>query len=577
MKHKLFITSLIAAFYLGLATLGTESAHAGSERPRGGWSHHDGPRQPMTCEEIAGVEMQGLTIGVSEHVAADASVPIPAHCRVVGVLGARVGVEGKEYGMGFELRLPEEWNGRFLFQGGAGSDGVILPALGSIGNGQSSNALSEGYAVVSTDAGHRAEEVPVTGGALFAIDPKARVAYGYAAVREVAILAKELITRRYAQSPRYSYFIGCSNGGRQGMVAAERFPDLFDGIVSGNPGFNLPRAALQHPWDIQAFGEVAPQAADGRPILSRAFSDRDLMLVAEKVAGECDKLDGLVDGIIENQPACNFDPAVLQCSGDKTDTCLSASQVHALQKVFGGVQDSTAAALYSDWPYDTGIASPSWRVWKLGFSPTSTPDAIIATLGGGSLPYIFMTPPDAVAGATPDRNALAVYDYLLNFDFDSDAPRIYETSGSYRESAMEFMGAKPRLAIFRSLGHKLILYHGTSDPVFSVNDTINYYQHLARRNGGLRLTGKFAILFVVPGMTHCSGGPSTDGFNTLAPIVDWVEEGKVPDAIKAVARTDNSTPWPGRSRPLCPYPLQARYKGNGDIEEAENFRCQKAD
>lgn len=577
MRHKPFQNVLIAVLCLGPGLCGTGSLLAGPDRPHSDWSHHRGSRQPVTCEEIDAVEMPGLSISVSEHVAADASVPVPAHCRVVGTLDERVGVDGKRYGIGFELRLPEDWNGRFLFQGGAGNDGVILPALGSMGNGQNSNALNEGYAVVSTDAGHKIEEVPLIGGNLFAIDPQARSAYGYAAVHKVATIAKALIARRYALGPRYSYFVGCSNGGRQGMVAAERFPDLFDGIVSGNPGFNLPRAALQHPWDVQAFGAVAPKAADGRPILSLAFSDRDLALISEKVAEQCDQLDGLEDGIIENQPACRFDPVVLQCSGDKTDTCLSTSQVHALQKVFGGALDSTGATLYSDWPYDTGIASPGWRVWKLGFSQTSKPDAIIATLGGGSLPYVFMTPPDAVAGVPPEQNGLAVYDYLLNFDFHSNASRIYETSGIYRESAMDFMSAKPRLAIFRSLGHKLILYHGTSDPVFSVNDTIEYYRHLARRNGGLRRTGNFARLFVVPGMTHCSGGPSTDGFNTLAPIVDWVEKGKVPDSIKAVARADNPTPWPGRSRPLCAYPLQVRYKGSGNIEEAESFRCEKVD
>lgn len=554
--------SLISSAVLSCAALGASSpSQAGATADR----------EPLDCAQFANLKLPDLAITAAETVAADAAVPVPAHCRVVGKLDERVGVDGKPYAIGFELRLPEAWAGRFLFQGGGGSDGVIRPALGSIGNGQPTNALNEGFAVVSTDAGHTAETVPAIGGQLFGVDPQARIDYGYNAVQRVGELAKRLIALRYGQRPRHSYFIGCSNGGRQGMVAAERFPELFDGIVAGNPGYNLPRAAVQHPWDVQSFGAIAPKAADGRPILAQAFSDADLTLLADKVKAQCDGLDGLSDGIIDNLPACRFDPTVLQCSGDKTDVCLSAGQVAALAKVFGGVKNSAGELLYSDWPYDVGVANAGWRAWKLGTSATSTPDARIATLGGGSLPYVFMTPPDEVAGPTPDQNALAVYDYLLAYDFDRDAPRIYETSRHYDESSMEFMSAKPRLNRFRAQRNKLILYHGASDPVFSLNDTIDYYRHLARHSGGYGRTQSFARLFVVPGMNHCAGGPATDGFDVLTPIVDWVEKGKAPASIVATARA--AAPWPGRTRPLCPYPQQTRYKGAGSIEEAGSFQC----
>ncbi|MBT0962938.1 tannase/feruloyl esterase family alpha/beta hydrolase [Denitromonas iodatirespirans] len=565
-------TLWIGAADLALAKDGWPSA--GAHAAKGHHKHHrKPPAEPMVCEDLAGARLPGLEVSVAETIAADASVPAPAHCRVLGTLDARIGVDGKDYAIGFELRLPEAWNGRFLFQGGGGNDGVIRPALGAIGNGQPTNALSEGFAVVSTDAGHTAENVPVIGGQLFGIDPQARVDYGYNAIERVGETAKALIALRYAEKARYSYFIGCSNGGRQGMVAAERFPRLFDGIVSGNPGYNLPRAAVQHPWDVQAFGAAAPKAADGRPILSQSFSNSDLTLVTDAVTAQCDALDGLADGIIENQPACHFDPAVLQCAGAKTDACLSGAQVEALHKVFGGAKNGLGEALYADWPYDTGVSAAGWRAWKIGTATTSMPNSRIVTLGGPSLPYIFMTPPDEVAGATPDQNALAVYDYLLNYDFDANASRIDESSGIYTESSMQFMSAKPRIAPFRAHGGKLILYHGTSDPVFSVNDTIAYYQQLAKRSGGYPRTGRFARLFVVPGMNHCSGGPATDGFNTLAPIVEWVEKGRAPTSIDATARPENGTAWPGRTRPLCPYPLQARYTGRGSIEQAENFRC----
>lgn len=575
MRRKPLSLPLATACCLWLGATGIAGAKDANHWSRDDtFGHRNWPQAaPMQCTDLAGVFLPGLQVATAETVAADATVPMPAHCRVLGYLDARVGLDGKDYAIGFELRLPEDWNGRFLFQGGGGNDGVIRPALGNIGNGQATNALTEGYAVVSTDAGHTAENVPVIGGQLFGIDPQARSDYGYKAIERVGETAKALIRLRYGEMERYSYFIGCSNGGRQGMVAAERFPSLFDGIVSGNPGYNLPRAAVQHPWDVQAFGAAAPKAADGRPILSQSFSNGDLALVADAVAAQCDALDGLADGIIENQPACDFDPAVLQCAGAKDDSCLNGAQVEALHKSFGGVKNGMGETLYSDWPYDTGIATFGWRIWKIGTSPTSTPNSIISTLGGGSLPYIFMTPPDQVAGATPEQNALAVYDYLLGYDFDVDAPRIYERWGIYTESSMEFMSARPRIAPFRAYGGKLILYHGTSDPVFSVNDTIDYYQQLAKRSGGYKGAGRFARLFVVPGMNHCSGGPGTDAFNTLAPIVDWVEKGRAPSSIEATAR--DGTPWPGRTRPLCPYPMQARYTGSGSIEEAENFRCVK--
>jgi feruloyl esterase len=568
MKQKSLSIAMAAACCLWAGTPGLASAH-------GQPGHQPKPTpEPMLCEDLAGVTLPGLQVNVAESVAADASLPVPAHCRVVGYLDDRVGVDGKDYAIGFELRLPEDWNGRFLFQGGGGNDGVIRPALGNIGTGQTTNALSEGFAVVSTDAGHTAEDAPTIGGQLFGIDPQARVDYGYNAIQRVGTVAKKLIDLRYAEKPQYSYFIGCSNGGRQGMVAAERFPELFDGIVSGNPGYNLPRAAVQHPWDVQAFGAAAPKASDGRPILSQAFSNSDLTLVSDAVAAQCDGLDGLTDGIIDNLPACRFDPAVLQCADAKQDTCLSGAQVEALHKVFGGVKNGLGEALYSDWPYDTGVSAAGWRAWKIGTATTSMPNSRIVTLGGPSLPYIFMTPPDEVAGATPDQNALAVYDYLLNYDLDANASRIDETSGIYTESSMQFMAAHPRLARFHAHGGKLILYHGTSDPVFSANDTVDYYQRLALRNGGLKHVGKFARLFLVPGMNHCSGGPATDGFNTMKPIVAWVEHGKAPASIEATARPANATPWPGRTRPLCPYPTQARYKGTGSIEDAANFQCE---
>jgi hypothetical protein len=449
-----------------------------------------------------------------------------------------------------------------------GADGFLGDALGSTGPGQSDNAVSRGFAVVSTDAGHQFEPVPGIGGVSFGVDPQARIDYGYNALDATTRVAKKIVKLFYGKRPRYSYFIGCSNGGRQGMVASQRFPGHFDGIVAGDPGFNLPKAAIAEAWDSQAFGRAASQVdIGGDPYLPTSFSFGDLALVANAVVAQCDALDGLEDGIIDNGPACHFDPAVLECFTAKEPTCLAPEQVAALQDVFNGAMNAGGKRLYSDWPYDAGIGTPGWRVWKIGFpAPPGEPlvnNAINLTLGAGAVPYIFMTPPDLVPGD-------GLVSYMFNFDFDQDAPRIFQTSGIYTESSQEFMTATSTdLKQFERMGNKLIVYHGVSDPVFSVNDTVRWYLRLLLRTHGR--ADRFARLFLIPGMNHCGGGPATDQFDALTPIVDWVEHHREPDRIIGTAGA--GAPWPDRTRPLCPFPKQTRYLGEGNIEDAANFVC----
>lgn len=522
-----------------------------------------------SCGELKQAPIPNTTITLAQANPASTNPPAPAHCEIVGKINERVGQDGKPYAIGFRLRLPVDWNGRFFFQGGGGLDGAIGNALGAIGIGQTDNAISRGYAVVSTDAGHTPETAPVIGGALFGLDPQARVDYGYNALDVVTRTARRIMELRYGRHPRYSYFIGCSNGGRQGMVASQRFPRHFDGIVAGNPGFNLPKAAVAEAWDSQAFAVAATQLDVGaRPYLPTTFSFADLTLVANAVLKRCDDLDGLEDGMINNLPACRFDPVELQCQGDKDGACLSLRQVAALRAVFGGARNSRGQLLYSTWPYDAGIGAPGWRVWKIGFpAAPGAPlvnNAINLTLGATALPYVFVTPPDAISANDLVR-------YMLNFNFDLDAPRIFQTSGIYTQSSVEFMSANSTdLREFRWSKNKLIIYHGASDPVFSVNDTINWYKRLIRDSHGE--VDDFVRLFNIPGMNHCGGGPATDVADFLTPLVEWVERGKAPDEI--VGTANNGSPWPGRTRPLCPYPKQARYKGGGDINGAANFTCE---
>lgn len=547
----------------------------------GGSSDNDAaaPAAKLNCGNITteAMALNGLVITkTTENGAKDAT---PAHCLVEGHLHARQSsVDNQQYAIGFEVRLPTDWNGRFFFQGGGGTDGAINPAFGSLpGEGNTSNALSLGYAVASTDGGHKSvDDGTPAGGSLFGLDPQARIDYGYNAVGEVTQVAQALIKRHYDAAAHHSYFVGCSNGGRQGMVAAARFAHLYDGVIAGNPGFNLPQAAIQHAWDNQQFAKVAPKdPVSTRPIIGEAFTLKDMGLVANAALQQCDALDGLADGLISNSAACDalFDPDqhLPRCTAGKNDTCLSTDQIDALKAVFGGPKNSQGQQLYASWPWDAGVGDMGWRLWKLAMpfpNPTPTiPNSIIATMGGSSLPYVFMTPPVQVPGA-----GHGLIDYLLAYDFDQDAPGIFRSNATYTESPMSFMSPPHAtdLSAFRDKGSKMIVYHGNSDPVFSVHDTIQWYQALRTADPK---AADYARLFTIPGQNHCSGGPSTSQFDALTALVDWVEQGKAPEKI--VARASAGSPLAGKvdSRPLCPYPQYARYDGNGDVKNAASFAC----
>jgi feruloyl esterase len=253
-------------------------------------------------------------------------------------------------------------------------------------------------------------------------------------------------------------------------------------------------------------------------------------------------------------------------------TCLTAVQITAIQKVFGGAENSKGESLYADWPWDVGMGGKSgaaynlgWRVWKLGMFNAPANSGINATLGAGALSGIFMTPPMPVAstGAAPVA-------YLLGFDFDRDAAKIYAESGTFAKTAWDFMMASSTdLSAFRKHGGKLILTHGVSDPVFSIDDDIAWLGEVNKINKGR--AGDFVRLFAIPGMNHCAGGPATDRFDAFSALVNWVEKKTPPGKI--VASAGPATPWPNRTRPLCPYPAYARYKGAGSIEDAGNFVC----
>jgi hypothetical protein len=494
------------------------------------------------------------------------------YCLVSGVIAQRMGVNSKFYGIQFELRLPDFWQGRFAYQFNGGLDGEVKPALGKMtGLIPSQYAINQGFAVVSSNGGHDARAYPETGlagVAAFGHDPEARRDYAYGAVQKLNPIARGLVESYYGSPIKYSYGLGQSNGGRLAMVAATRFPTMFDGLLVGYPGFNLPKAALQQAWDTQALYHVNDN-------ISRALTRRDLVVFAKKILDQCDGLDGIYDDMVFATDACQkvFDPKVLVCKSDFDKYCLSMIKVAALIKMHAGPHNSKDQALYTDWVYDTGIRSNNWRMWKLESSVSDwSHKPINVVMGSASLANVFTTPYTNVAG-----DIYSLENYLLKFDFDKDAPKIFATNSQFKESAMTMMtppdAAKPKLTEFKQNGGKMLIFHGNSDPVFSVKDTMRWYDFLDF--GLVGRAHEFVRLYRVPGMPHGQGGPSADKFDMLQPLVSWVERKQAPQEIVAATRPDNpeiTARMAGMTRPLCPYPAYARYN-KGDFLKASSFQC----
>jgi hypothetical protein len=456
-------------------------------------------------------------------------VALPPYCRVEGVIDAHIGPDGKHYGLTFAVALPEDWNGRFLFQGGGGLNGTLYPPLGIVAAG-GRPALARGFAVVSTDGGHRGAVFDPS----FGLDQEASLDFAFKAVPTVATVAKEVVAARYGRPPAHAYFAGCSTGGREGMEAVERYPWMFDGVITGAPAMRTGYSNIALKWAAVAFNSIAPKdASTGKPVPGGAFSPADRQLIVKGLLEACDALDGLRDGMIFNVKACHFDPATLECPGGKRAGCLSASQVKALHTAFGGPVTPKGWRIYAPHPYDTGIAAQGAGIPGFLLNATAGPVA------GGALP--------------------------LRIDLETEVAGVVANAQQQLTDTERWTN----LSTFATRGGKQLFYHGMSDPWFSAFDTIDYYERLTRDSGGLEKARAFARLFLVPGMGHCQGGSATlDHFDLLTPLVAWVERGTAPEAVIATG-----TSLPGRSRPLCAWPQHAHYKGGGDPNDAASFEC----
>jgi len=579
---------------IALAAIWTATGGALVASPSWAASHQPGAE--LRCSQMRSLALENTVItetkwfpaGVKSPWLFPAAGPTPAHCMVIGEINGRSGVTNPDtgsdhYGVRFRLALPDSWNGRFFYQGGGGADGYLNGGAGltpSQAKATQIPALWRGYAVVTSDGGHDSGITPLASTlAGFGVDPIARIDYGYASIGQVTPIAKALTTDYYHRPIDRSYFVGCSKGGQEALQTSQRYGDQFDGIIAGDPGYRLPHAAVAEAYITQtlatAAAEFAPGQVDqssGEPLLSAALPRADLNLVIQGVLKACDGLDGLQDGMIFNPQACagRFDPVSLQCPGAKNASCLAPAQVTALQKIFGPIAGADGSIVYPNWPYDTGLISTGiggWTTWRLGVYGLPVNLAFNTTLGQSSLSYVFSTPPD------PSFD-------IFSIDLATLEQSIYATGTDpvtgvvYNTAPVDFMEAtSTNLDALHGHGGKLIVYHGESDPIFSMNDTVAYFDRLNSAYGAS--TADFARLFLVPGMNHCLGGKySANSFDSLTALVDWVENSKAPDSMIASPGNDPGVAYLPLTltRPLCAYPKYAAYQG-GDPNSAASFAC----
>lgn len=481
-----------------------------------------------TCEALGAFKSNEIVQIKAETVsAADA---VPAFCRISGMLDPEIA---------FEVSLPEKWNGRFYMIGNGGHAGEALDSPMRVS--QITEALKVGFAVAQTNTGHDSRKEP---GASFVMsNPQKAIDYAYRAVNLTAVTAKNLIKDYYSKPISYSYWNSCSNGGRQGLIEAQRYPEDFDGIVANAPWLDQTGFTIGAMWNQKALSE-APVTAE------------KMVLVAGRVMEKCDAVDGLEDGLIDDPRNCDFDPAkdVPACGkGKDGPDCLTAAQASAIAKVYGG-------------PMSNG------RHIFPGFEPGS--EAVMNLFGGGTgsgwMNMIVSSRPgmnSADFGLAEDTMRYLVnkppkpdYD-CMTFDFDRDI-HMLDDWGKLADAK------DPDLSDFRKKGGKLLMSYGWADAILQPMAGVQYYEKAVAENGPG--TADFFRLFMVPGMSHCSGGTGPDSHDPMTAIINWVEKGKAPESIQARKVEGDRVV---RTRPLCPYPKVARYSGEGSIDDASNFRC----
>ena len=499
-----------------------------------------------TCEGLAELKLPNTTITAAQTVAVGAFAPptgsaapykeLPAFCRVAGVIKPTNDSE-----IMFEVWMPSaNWNGKFH---GVGNGGFA----GSISYTGLAGALARGYATASTDTGHSG------GDASWALGhPEKIVDYGHRAIHEMTEKAKLVIKAFYGDGPKRSYFASCSNGGRQALMEAQRYPDDYDGVIAGAPANAFSQILTGFAWNMQL---LLNDPASYIPA-------KKLKAIETAALAACDARDGVTDGVLDDPTKCGFDPAVLLCKGAETDECLTEKQVAALKKIYAGPRKAKGQQIIPGFTPGGETGLGGWTLWITGATPTTALQFFFSTQTFKNMVY-----------NNPSWD-------FKTFDLERDGKLADE------KLSQVLNATDPDLKAFSARGGKLILYHGWNDAALPPMNTVNYFQSVAAKLGQRQANG-FMRLYMAPGMQHCAGGPGPDNFGqtvtraqsdpqhdlTLA-LERWVEQGVAPEMVIATKRQGAPPEAPAlRTRPLCPYPQVARYKGSGSTDEAANFTC----
>jgi len=484
------------------------------------------------CEKLGNAHLPFIAISSATPVAAGpftlpgaapnaVAVEVPAFCRVVATAGAEVR---------FELWMPERWNNKLLSVGNGG-------LAGTISYGPMVKPLQMGYATSSTDTGHIGAG---TNDGTWALNHYDRILnFADRGVHLMAQADQVILAAFYGSHPAHSYFNGCSQGGHEALIEAQRYPGDYDGIIAGDPAnYWTHHYVGGHLW--------SGMATDGDAYIPAA----KVPIIADAVNAACDELDGVKDGVLSDPRRCHFDPAKLLCTGSDTTACLTAPQVGAVAKIWGGLKTADGRQI---WPglVPGGEAGPGgWANWITGTGPGRSGHL---NLGIPFFRFMLFDNPE--------------WDYHnFRFEpadgFDSDIDYLDTKLGAI------FNAINPDLGAFRARGGKLIQYHGWSDPDITPLNSINYYESVTKTMGPG--TTDFYRLYMVPGMQHCSGGPGATTFDMIEPLDQWASGGAAPDRVIASKSANGAVV---RTRPLCVYPLEAKWKGSGSTDEATNFVC----
>lgn len=506
-----------------------------------------------SCAKLASLNIPNTTITLALTVAAGEFVgppaplsqtdlstfykSLPAFCRVVAEAKPTADSDIK-----IEVWMPlSGWNGKLQGIGNGGFAGLIEYR-------QIGMSVKDGYAATSTDTGHAGSPID----AAWAIGhPEKVVDFGHRGIHEMTRVAKAVVQAFYGKAAQRSYFAGCSDGGREALMEVQRYPEDYEGVLAGAPANNWVPLLTTAAYDTHAL-TFDPASFIPPP---------KIPTIAAAVNEACDAVDGVKDGILNDPRQCKFDPAAIQCKGEDTDKCLTAPQVGALKKIYSGPHDSQGHQVFPGFLPGAEEGEGGWGIWITGPAPGKSLIAFFANGFFGSMVY----------EKTEWDNK--------TFNVDAGLKAAQEKTGK------SLNATDPDLKAFKARGGKLIVYHGWDDPAISALNTINYYDSVVGKMGR-KDVDSFVRLYMVPGVQHCEGGPGPDYFGEVgrltfgdpthslsASLEQWVEKGAVPAAIIASKYTNKDHEHASMTRPLCPYPQAAKYKGSGDTNEAANFVC----